>query len=142
MSYINVSVTHRHAPGALAPAGASETLRIGFNREGGRLDSLERATSSHGPLPPRTQRLLPDAELATAAEGVLRAVQGANWVQDVLVDHGDGGQPALVSWTHRHGATGTGLAGSLPSGVQAVLDATAALDAVVEDKLTVRILPA
>lgn len=142
MSYINVSVTHRHAQGATSPAGSSRTLHAGFNREGGRLDSLSRVTSSHGPLPPRTHELLPDAELSTAAEGLLRAAQGAGWVQDVIVDHGVGADPARVTWTHRNGPGGSAVAGGLPSGVQAVLDAAAELDTVVSEKLTVRILPA
>ena len=142
MSYINFSLTQRQAAGAAGPVATSQTLRAGFAREGGRLETLERVTSSNGPLPPRTQKLLPDVELSTAAAGVLQALSGANWVQDVLMEHGDGAQPALVSWTHRNGGGGSGLAGALPSGVQSVLDAAAALDAVVTDKLTIRILPA
>lgn len=135
MSYINVSVTHRHGPDATSPAGSTGTLHAGFSREGGRLESLSKVTSSRGPLPPRTHTLLPDAQLSTAAEGLLRAAQGAGWVQDVIVDHGGGVEPALVSWTLRHGPGGSAAAGALPSGVQAVLDAAAALDAVVTDRL-------
>lgn len=142
MSFINVSVTHRNVPGPVAGVPGSRTIRAGFSREGGRLELLEQVTANRGPLPPRTQRLLPDAELSIAADGLLRAAQGAGWVQDVVVDHRGSEQPALVSWTHRHGRTGSALETALPSGLQAVLDATAALDAVITDKLRIRILPA
>ena len=53
MSYINFSLT-RHAS---TPIDASSSLRAGFSREGGKLEFVERASSSHGPLPPLTSEV-------------------------------------------------------------------------------------
>lgn len=132
MSYINFSITHR------TPALAStlETVSAGFSREGGRLDLLEKTTSSHGPLPPITQRLVPDAALEAAGSGVLDAIRGASWVQDVVVEHGDPRQPAQVSWTFRDGSTGAAASNALPPRMQSVLDAARILEDAVTAHLT------
>lgn len=128
MSYINFSITHRFEAGAASIVPRTETTSAGFSREGGKVEFVKQSTSDTGPMPPRTFEARLTGVVMPAARGVLEAVQGAGWVQDVLVQHGDGGQPDPVSWTYRNGGSGSGLAGSLPAPVQQVLDAAKVLE--------------
>jgi hypothetical protein len=128
MSYINFSITHRFEGGAVTPFPRTETVSTGFSREGGRVEFVEHSASNRGPLPPRETSINLTGSVTKAADGVRDAIQAAGWVQAVLVKHGDGGQPDLVSWTYRNGGADQGLTGSLPTPVQTVLDAAKVLE--------------
>jgi hypothetical protein len=129
MSYINFSITHT-SPSFTA---MTYTYDAGFSREGGRLEHASRLDTSKGPLAPTTRSAQLTDDVTATGAGLLDALRAISWVQEVVVEHGDGAQPNLVTWNLRHGGSGTGLAGSLPTGIQNVLDAaslfTKAVDA-------------
>lgn len=128
MSYINFSITHRFEAGAATPFPRTETVSAGFSREGGRVEFVEHSASNRGPLPPRETAINLTKGVTKAAEGVRDALQAGGWVQDIVMHHGDGGQPDLVEWTYRNGGGEKGLTGSLPAPVQSVLDAATLLE--------------
>jgi hypothetical protein len=124
MSFINFSLTHRFDGGGIAQVlPRSETLSTGFSREGGRVEFVRQSEQSDPLGAPRTYEAKLTKAVEGAASGVRDALQAGSWVQDIEVQHGDGAQPDVVSWTYRNGGGETGLAGSLPAPIQAVLDA-------------------
>ncbi len=129
MSYINFSLTHAFDGGGLAEVlPRTETISTGFSREGGKVEFV-RASSSSDPLAaPQTSEVTLTPSVVRAASSVLEAIRAAQWVQDVEIQQGDGAQPNVVSWTHRDGRTGSGLAGALPAPVQQVLEAATLLE--------------
>lgn len=128
MSYINFSISHR-TPGLAADV---HTYAAGFSREGGRLESASRTSSSRGPLPPITRSVQVTADLAAAGRGVLDAILAAGTVQDIVVDEADGAQPATVTWTTRFGGGGTATVDAAPAPMQDVLRAAALLEQAID----------
>lgn len=121
MSYINLAITHTYAGGFVPPR--STTLEAGFSREGGRLEHLQRIAGVDG-APVKVTEYDPSTVPAEAAHGLLDATLGAGGVRQVQVEHGDGAQPSLVTWSDRFGTKlGSAFDVALPAPVQAILDA-------------------
>lgn len=129
MSYINFSLTRTFDGGGIAAVlASSESISTGFSREGGKVEFVRASSSSDPTAAPSTTEVALSPAVTKAAAGVLDAIRTASWVQDVVVQQGDGARPNAVSWTHRDGQTGSGLAGALPAPVQQVLDAAMLLE--------------
>jgi hypothetical protein len=124
MSYINFSLTHNAADFTQA----CDRISAGFSREGGQVEFVERSHVDHGPLPPLTTKVVLTDDVTKAATGVLSAIQAAGWVQDVTIDEGANPLTGSVSWTMRNGGGGTSSIDSLPTNIQAVIDAATALE--------------
>jgi hypothetical protein len=137
MSYINFSLTHSFgAAGGIAEVlPRTEKISTGFSREGGRVEYVRQSTQSDPLATPRTFDAKLTPSLTKAADGVRNAVQAGTWVQDVVIDHGDGAQPNTVSWTYRDGRSERGLSGSLPAPIQSVIDAAKLLEDVTNAQL-------
>lgn len=136
MSFINFSLTNRFGGGDLAQVlPRTETISAGFSREGGRVEFVQQATASDPLTAPRTYDAKLTTSVTNAAIGVRDAVQAAGWIDEMVVEHGDGAQPNVVSWTYRNGGGDSGLTGKLPAAVQQVLDAATLLDDVTTAQL-------
>ncbi len=135
MSYINVSFTHRTTTPAL-----TQRLDLGFSREGGRLEGIERTIDTGSGLQPVRYTVDATPRVTEAANAVRDAIQAGSWVQDVELVDGHGRVPGEVTWTYRHGGGGTAPTNALPTQVQAVVDAALALERLAAPTAT--ILPA
>lgn len=136
MSYINFSITRPATGPAAALTQATDTLLTGFSREGGRLEFVQHTTSNRGPLPPFTRRLEPNTRFDAAAEGLLTAIRGANWVQNIVISKPDARELSDVTWNYRHGGeAASARSNEVPANVQAVIDAAAQFDGAVHTEL-------
>lgn len=127
MSYINVAITHVSNVDSTAAQGT--TLRAGFSREGGRLETLELLSRAASETEPHVTSFPPSRELAGRASSLLDAVLGAGGLRNVTVTSGTD-QPTMVTWSDRFGSLlGTSTLDEAPTGVQQVLTACDALTA-------------
>ena len=134
MSYINVSVTHAYGAGGIVMP-RTNTLDVGFSREGGRLDHLATSTQVAGPFAPIVVEWDPHNDsLQAASRPLLGAITTADGVRNVRVDHGDGGQPDMVTWSDRFGTTlGSSLSTAAPESVRSILEGARLLETAMRD---------
>lgn len=115
MSLINFALTNTYA----GQPGRTETTRVGFGREGGKLDYVERTSAGSIDAVPVTPAI------AEAADGVRNALTGAALLDSVVV-HRVGTKPQSVDWSYRNGPAASARFEAAPSNVR---DVVAAMDA-------------
>ena len=141
MSYINFAFTRTHVGGAPADFTTSSGFELGIGRDS-RTEYLTKTVADRGPMPPRKSDIAVTPAIASALEGLKGAIAGAGGVRDIGIQQGDGSHPDLVTWvTGLDGASEQGLTGSLPASTQALLDASLAVEALVNSSTNVTPLP-
>jgi hypothetical protein len=121
MSFINFSFTQNFT-GTFAPETAQ--VRVGFSREGGRLEVVERLE-----LDGSLSKIALNPKIEAAANSVRDAITATTWLDSVTVDRRvPGADPRNVTWTERHGGSGLAPTGSAaPTNVQQAITAATLL---------------